>query len=422
MNILIVGSGGREHALAWKIRQSEKVKNIFVAPGNPGTAPFAQNIALNSSGEIVEWLKKNKEDIDLVVIGPDNYLAEGLVDEIIAIGIKVFGPTKIAAEIEWSKSFAKEFMMEEGIPTAAFKVFTDFEEAKVYLKRQRFPIVIKASGLAFGKGVIIAEDLKEAEIALDEILQVKIFGDAGNEVVIEEYMQGREISIHAFCDGTDIIMFPAAQDHKRIGEGDSGPNTGGMGTVVPVPWVTNEMLEDIKIKVVMPTIQALKRRGSPFVGILFPGVMMTEGGPKVIEFNARFGDPETQSYMRILKDDLVGILLACVEGKLSDIKVEWSNESACCVVLASEGYPVLYEKGKSITGIEGASSLESIEIFHAGTAKTATGLVTSGGRVLGITAVADNLQSALGKAYKAGGQIDFEGKQYRKDIGLKALS
>lgn len=419
MDILIVGSGGREHALTWKLKQSSKIKNIFVAPGNPGTAAIAQNISLHTSNEIVEWLKSNP--VDLVVIGPDNFLADGLVDKIKEIGIKVFGPTKAAAQIEWSKSFAKQFMKEENIPTASFQVFTDISKAKEYVQRQSFPIVIKASGLALGKGVIISDSIASAELALNDLMQSKVFGDAGSEVVIEEYLQGREISIHAFCDGSNTILFPAAQDHKRIGEGDTGLNTGGMGTIAPVPWVTEEMLLNIKNQVVLPTLRALERRGTPFVGILFPGIMMTDKGPKVIEFNARFGDPETQSYVRILKTDLVDILFASVDGKLSDIDIEWSNEFACCIVLASGGYPGNYEKEKVIDGINGASEIESIQVFHAGTANKDGGIVTNGGRVLGITAVGESLNAALKKAYEAADIVSFDGKQLRRDIGYKSL-
>jgi phosphoribosylamine--glycine ligase len=419
MDILIVGSGGREHALAWKIKQSSKIRNIFVAPGNPGTALIAQNISLHTSDEIVAWLKSNP--VDLVIIGPDDFLAEGLVDKIKEIGIKVFGPTKAAAQIEWSKSFAKQFMKEENIPTASFQVFTDILKAKEYVKEQTFPIVIKASGLALGKGVIIADSITSAELALNDLMHSKIFGEAGSEVVIEEYLQGQEISIHAFCDGTNAILFPAAQDHKRIGEGDNGLNTGGMGTIAPVPWVTEEMLLSIKEQVVLPTLRALERRGSPFVGVLFPGIMMTDSGPKVIEFNARFGDPETQSYVRILKTDLVDILLASVDGKLRDIDIEWSNEFACCIVLASGGYPGIYEKEKVITGFDKVAEIEGAQVFHAGTANMEGNIVTNGGRVLGVTAIGKSLNVALEKAYEAADMVSFEGKQLRRDIGFKSL-
>lgn len=424
MDILIIGNGGREHALTWKIKQSPKVKNIFVAPGNAGTALIAQNVELLTTKEIISWIKKNH--IDLVVIGPDNFLAEGIVDQLESLEIPVFGPTQTASKIEWSKAFAKQFMKEEGIPTAQYEVFTDIKEAKNYAINQSFPLVIKASGLALGKGVIIAQNVDGANKALGEIMSKRVFGDAGNEVIIEEYLQGKEISIHAFCDGENVALFPPAQDHKRIFENDKGPNTGGMGTIAPVPWVTKEQMKEIEEKVVIPTIKALKKRGSPFKGILFPGIMITETGPKVIEFNARFGDPETQSYMRILETDLVEILLACVNGKLKDQEIKWSNKSACCIVAASGGYPGEYNKGKIIEGLDKIESDEieksgEIIVFHAGTKSVAGNVVTNGGRVLGVTALGDNLKESLSKAYKAMESISFEGIQYRKDIGAKSL-
>lgn len=417
MNILIVGSGGREHALAWKLKQSPKIEHIFVAPGNAGTSQIAENINISKTEDIVAWIRNNP--VDLVVVGPDEYLAEGLVDELEALNIRVFGPTKTAAEIEWSKSFAKQFMKDEGIPTAAYEIFSDLEKARAYIQTQSFPLVIKASGLALGKGVIIAQSIEEAETALEEIMKDKVFGSAGNEVVIEEYLQGKEISVHAFCDGESAVLFPPAQDHKRIFEGDKGPNTGGMGTIAPVPGVTKEHMEEIEKSVVIPTILALKRRGRPFKGILFPGIMLTADGPKVIEFNARFGDPETQSYMRILETGLIDILLACAGGDLSSQNIEWSSESACCIVCASEGYPGKYEKGEVIEGLDFAQ--KDIVIFHAGTKQEGSRVMTNGGRVLGITATGKDLKESLSKAYEAIEKISFQGMQYRKDIGAKSL-
>jgi phosphoribosylamine--glycine ligase len=417
MKILIVGSGGREHALAWKIKQSPKVEELFIAPGNPGTAKLGTNIQITKTEEIIDWLKENK--VDLVLIGPDNYLADGIVDEIQKMGIKVFGPTKDASEIEWSKSFAKQFMQKEGIPTAEFKVFNNLEEANKYIETQNFPLVIKASGLALGKGVIIAQTLEEAKKTLEEIMTTKIFGDAGNEVVIEEFLIGKEISTHAFCDGENVVMFPSSQDHKTIFEGDKGPNTGGMGTIAPVPWVTEDHMKAIENEIVKPTIDALKKRGKPFKGVLFPGIMITEKGPKVIEFNARFGDPETESYMRILKTDLVDILLACVDGKLNEQKIEWENYSACTVMCASGGYPGSYEKGKVISSLDNLE--KAVVVFHAGTKEIDGEIVTNGGRVLGVSAVGSDLKEALSKTYEVIEKISFEGMQFRKDIGAKSL-
>ena len=418
MKILVVGSGGREHTLVWKLKQSPTVRDIFVAPGNAGTGQIAENLPLVTTNEIIEWLKKNK--VDLVIVGPDNYLEEGIVDEIKKLKIPVFGPTKVAAEIEWSKSFAKQFMQEEGIPTASFHVFSDYKKASEYTKTQKFPLVIKASGLALGKGVIIAHNLNEAEQALKKMMNEKIFGSAGTEVVIEEFLVGKEISIHAFCDGETAILFPAAEDHKRIFDEDKGPNTGGMGTIAPVPWVSDKILKEIEEKIVQPTLRALKKRGRPFSGILFPGVMITDEGPKAIEFNARFGDPETQSYMRILETDLVEILLACTNGMLKKQKIKWSKKSACCVVCASGGYPGKYETGKTISGLDTIHN-KSVVVFHAGTKMDGNKAVTNGGRVLGVTAVGKNLKTALSKSYDAIKSISFEGMQYRKDIGKKSL-
>src|ERR1035437_3253461 len=419
MNILIIGGGGREHALVWKLKQSPKVKNIFVAPGNHGTSTIATNIPLLKTNDIISWIKRNP--MDLVVVGPDNYLAEGIVDSLQEIGIPVFGPTKLAAEIEWSKSFAKKFMKEEGIPTADFEIFSDLEKAKNYVRTcSHFPIVIKANGLALGKGVIIANDIIEAESALEEVMKDKIFGKAGDEVVIEEYLKGNEISVHAFCDGEYAFLFPPSQDHKSVLDGDKGKNTGGMGTIAPVSWVTEAQMKEINEKIVMPTLIALKKRGRTFKGILFPGIMITKGGPKVIEFNARFGDPETQSYMRILESDLLPVLFSCIKGNLKEQNVIWSKQSACCIVCASGGYPGEYEKGKIIEGLNDVKSKE-IQIFHAGTKLAKREIVTNGGRVLGVTSVENSLKEALEKAYKAIKLISFEGMQYRKDVGIKSL-
>ena len=412
--ILIIGSGGREHALAWKINKSPLVEKIFIAPGNVGTSLIGENIPLSKSEEILKWLSENP--IDLVVVGPDDYLAEGIVDEIEKMNIPVFGPTKAASKIEWSKAFAKEFMKKENIPTASFEKFQESSKALLYLKSRKFPIVIKASGLALGKGVIISENLEEAEKAIKDIIDEKIFGTAGQEIIIEEYLNGKEISVHAFCDGEMAKLFPSAKDHKRAFEGNKGPNTGGMGTISPVPVVTVKDMKDIEDLIIKPTLKALGKGGTPFKGLLFPGIMLTEEGPKVIEFNARFGDPETQSYMRILESDIVPILISCTNGTLRNQNIEWSSKSAACIIAASGGYPGSYEKGKEIKGLENINNEDTV-VFHAGTKLKENKIVTNGGRVLGVTSVGSNVGEALSKSYSILEQISFEGMQYRKDIG-----
>jgi phosphoribosylamine--glycine ligase len=418
MQVLIVGSGGREHALAWKLKQSSRVEKIYIAPGNPGTDELGENISAKSTEEIVGWLRTNP--VGLVVIGPDQYLAEGLSDKIRELGILVFGPSKAAAEIEWSKTYAKQLMLEEGIPTAQSQTFSNSEEAKQYVRNQKLPIVIKADGLAAGKGVIISKTIEEAESAIEDMMESKVFGDSGSTVIIEDYLDGVEISVHAFCDGEEAVLFPIAKDHKRICEGDTGPNTGGMGTIAPVSMVTEEQIESIRIKIVLPILTALKNRGRPFSGVLFPGVMLTKDGPFVIEFNARFGDPETQSYMRILESDLFEILYACATGRLAAADVRWSDKSACCIVLAAKGYPTSTEIGDSITILPFGS--KETFIFDAGVARKDNQLITNGGRVLGVTAVGDTLSEALEIAYGAVEHIDFPGKQFRRDIGASVVN
>lgn len=411
MKVLIVGSGGREHALAWKLKQSKKVTQIFIAPGNAGTASCGQNIEIRTSSEIIDWLKQNK--VDLVVIGPDNYLAEGLADSIQKIGVPVFGPTKAASEIEWSKSYAKQFMKDVGIPSATYRVFENEEDALLYVKTQSCPLVVKADGLASGKGVVIAKTLQEAESAIYDIMNKKVYGESGNRIVIEEYLEGFEISVHAFCDGDNAILFPPSKDHKRIFDGDMGPMTGGMGTITPVPGISDEDMMLIRDRIVLPTLVGLKKRNRPFRGVLFPGIMLTKDGPKVIEFNARFGDPETQSYMRILDSDLFDILYACAVGSLMNVEVKWHLGFACCIVLASAHYP-----GKSKIGIPINIPINSKEIviFHANTAINGNQFISSGGRVLGVTVIGETLERALQTAYDSISPNIFAGMQYRKDI------
>lgn len=422
--VLIIGSGGREHALGWKLKKSKSVAKLYFAPGNAGTEGIGENIPIKAT-EIEKLLDFSlKNTIDLVVVGPDDPLAMGIVDEFKKHHIDIFGPTKKAAKLEWSKAFAKQFMIEENIPTATFRSFDNIEDAKTYAKTHPFPLVIKASGLALGKGVIIAKTYKMAEKILDDIMVKRIFGDAGREVVIEEFLKGNEISIHVLSDGKNYVIFPSSKDHKAIFDNDKGPNTGGMGTIAPVPFVDKKLMKIIEKNIVIPTLDGMKKRGMSFTGCLYPGLMITKDGPKVLEFNARFGDPETQSYMRLLKTDLFEIFRACVKGTLKKIKMRWENKSACCIVLASKGYPGAYEKGIPIQGRTLYSSYQKVlEVFHAGTTTKEGQMVINGGRVLGITAVGNNLGQALKRAYSAIGrkEIHFKGMQFRRDIGKKAM-
>lgn len=420
-NVLIVGGGGREHALAWKLSQSSRIDELYVAPGNGGTRQVAENIPIEATD--VDGLAQfaTTNEIGLTVVGPDDPLALGVVDIFRARGLRIFGPTRAAAEIESSKVFAKNLMSEAGIPTATFKIFSEYGEALAYVRKRGAPIVVKASGLALGKGAYVCKTLAEAETALDEIMLGRVHKEAGNKVVVEEFLHGQEISVHAFCDGKTFVLLPPAQDHKPIRDGDKGKNTGGMGTIAPVPWVTAEVWQGVEQQIVRPTLEALAERGRRFTGCLYPGLIMTGDGPKVLEFNARFGDPETQSYMRLLKNDLLEILEACVDGKLAELAIEWYSGFAVCVVLASGGYPGKYKKNIPIRGVSEAEQIPGVVVFHAGTIFTDE-LRTSGGRVLGVSAIGETLRDALNRAYQAAGLITFEGIQYRKDIGAKALA
>ncbi len=422
LNILLIGSGGREHALAWKLSQSPRVTQIYVAPGNGGTATLTKTQNVDISVLDFDALKNfaKTNNIYMTVVGPDDPLALGIVDSFTKDGLRIWGPTQAAAQIEASKAFSKQLMQDSGIPTAAFKIFkaTEAQAAIRYIDAQGAPIVVKASGLALGKGAIVCATIEEAKQAMRDIAIDKTLGAAGDEIVIEEFLDGPEISIHAFCDGKTARIFPSSQDHKTIGEGDTGPNTGGMGTIAPLPWVNAELIAKIEKEILEPTLIAMKKSGREFKGLLYPGLMLSSKGIKVLEYNARFGDPETQSYMRLLETDLLDILDACVDGKLADLNIQWSNNSAATVVLASAGYPGKYEKGKTITGIDVAESDPDIVVFQAGT----KGSVTNGGRVLGVTATGKTLDQALAKAYKAADEINFEGKTLRRDIGAKSLA
>ena len=362
-----------------------------------------------------------EKNIGLTVVGPDDPLALGIVDLFQARGMRIWGPNKAAAQIEASKVFSKQLMEKAGIPTAEFRIFKEHEPALAYARDRGAPIAIKASGLALGKGVYVCKTIEEAGQALKEIMLDKLFKDAGNEVVIEEFLDGQEISIHALSDGKDFVMFPPSQDHKTIFDGDKGPMTGGMGTITPLPWISEHMMRNIEQHIVHPTLAALVKRSSPFVGLLYPGLKMTVNGPKVLEFNARFGDPETQVYMRLLKSDLLDLLEACVDGTLASQKMEWNSGFAANIVLASGGYPGEYKKGLPITGIEEAEKIPGVVVFHAGTKQQEKSLLTNGGRVLGVSAVGATLKEALDRAYQAADLIKFEGKYMRRDIGAKSL-
>ena len=419
-NVLIIGSGGREHALAWKLAQSPRIGKLYVAPGNGGTRDIAENIAIEavSAKNLARFAEKNS--VNLTVVGPDDPLALGVVDVFQSRGLRIFGPTRAAAQIEASKAFAKRLMRDNDIPTAPFRIFRKYNNAIEYVRKHGAPLVIKVSGLALGKGAYPCRTLVEAENALVEIMIKRAHKQAGNEVIVEEFLDGQEVSIHALCDGKTSVLLPAAQDHKPIFDGDKGKNTGGMGAIAPVPWVSVQTLRDVNEQIVLPTLEALSRKGRSFGGCLYPGLKMTNEGLKVLEYNARFGDPETQSYMRLLKTDLLDILDACVDGELAEFAIEWNPGFAVCVVLASGGYPGKYEKEIPIFGIGEAEKIPDIVVFHAGTMYDGQ-IRTSGGRVLGVTAIGETLQKALDRAYEAIHCVKFKGMQFRKDIGTRTI-
>ena len=417
MNILVIGSGGREHALYWKLSESPQTEQIYAIPGNPGMGASAA-IALDDHAEILRFVKKH--EIGLVVVGPEVPLMNGLVDELEAAGIRAFGPRANAAEIEGSKSFAKDLMKKYGIPTARYEVFTAAEPARAYIRQEGAPIVVKADGLAAGKGVIVAMTEQEALDAVDAIMEDHSFGDAGARVVIEEFMEGEEASLLAFTDGTTIRPMISAQDHKRAYDGDRGPNTGGMGTYAPAPVMTPEMTERAVEEILKPTIAAMAKEGRVYRGCLYLGLMVTADGPKVVEFNARFGDPETQVVLPLLDSDLVAIMCACADGTLADVPIRWKDGAAVCVVLASGGYPGHYDKGQEIHGLADAEAMGAL-VFHAGTAMKDGKLVTNGGRVLGVVGRGADISSAVDAAYAAATKISFKDAYYRKDIAHRAL-
>lgn len=420
MKVLIVGSGGREHAIAVSVAKSSQVEKIYCAPGNAGIAQVAECVDITAMefGKLADFAEKNS--IDLTIIGMDDPLVGGVVDVFEKRGLRVFGPRENAAIIEGSKAFSKDLMKKYKIPTAAYENFTDPKAAITYLEAAKMPIVLKADGLALGKGVLICNTLEEAKAGVKTLMLDKQFGDAGNEIVIEEFMTGREVSVLCYCDGTHIKPMTSAQDHKRAKDGDQGLNTGGMGTFSPSPFYTDEIQKFCEEKIYQPTMDAMKAEGRDFVGILFVGLMLTEDGPKVLEYNARFGDPEAQVVLPRMKNDIIDVMNACIDGKLDTIDLQFEDNAAVCVVLASDGYPEHYEKGKLITGFENFDKKDGYYVFHAGTKQTEEGIVTNGGRVLGVTAKGKDLKEARANAYEATKLIQFENKYMRNDIG-KAL-
>ncbi|MDY0291971.1 MAG: phosphoribosylamine--glycine ligase [Desulfuromonadaceae bacterium] len=421
MKILIVGGGGREHALAWKIAQSEQVDKIYCAPGNPGIAEHAElvPIAVDEIDALYEFARSKQ--IDLTVVGPELPLTLGIADTFRAGGLDVFGPSKAAAQLEGSKGFSKDLMQKYSIPTAAYASFTERDAAVAYVRAQGAPIVVKADGLAAGKGVILAQTEAEAIEAIDEILLQRKFGAAGDAVVIEEFLYGEEASFFAFTDGKNILPLASSQDHKQIFDGDQGPNTGGMGAYSPAPVVTAALYQRIVAEVVQPTIDGMAAEGTPYQGILFVGLMIDGENFKVLEFNARFGDPEAQPLLCRMKSDLVPVLQACARGELNVSELEWYERAAVCVVLAAGGYPDSYTKGDKISGIDAANAIEGVHVFQAGTATQEGHIVTAGGRVLGVTGWADTIEAAIEKAYVGAAKISWDGMQMRRDIGQKAL-
>lgn len=419
MKVLVIGSGGREHALLWKLSQSPSVTDVYVVPGNDGMSDVASLIPIKGNEDIIDFARLMQ--VDLTVAGPETVLTEGLADEFEKRGMAFFGPSKAAARIEGSKGFAKALMKKYGIPTAAYETFDDEEKAIAYLKaNDTYPIVIKADGLASGKGVIIAQSEEEAIDTVKDMLEGHTFSGAGRSVVIEEFMEGEEASMLCFCDGTNVVPMISAQDHKRIFDFDKGPNTGGMGAYAPAPVMTKEMCEEVNVRILRPIVAAMKKEGYPFKGCLYAGLMITSEGPKVVEFNCRFGDPETEAVLPLFDGDLARVMLDCVHGTLSDEAVVWKKACAVDVVLASEGYPASHSSGEIISGIEDAKKAGCL-VFHAGTVKKNGQYVVNGGRVLNVVALADTLAEAKAKAYEGVSRISWRGMQYRHDIADKGL-
>ena len=422
MRILVIGGGGREHTLVWKIARSPFVEKIYCIPGNAGIGETADCKKMDIEGTFDPLAQfAMDEKIDLTVVGPEDPLANGLVDHFENLGLRVFGPSKAATEIESSKVFSKELMNKYGVPTAKGEIFDDPREAASYIRKVGAPIFVKADGLAKGKGAFPCRDLQEALDAVNAIMVEKQFGEAGNRVLVEEFLEGEEASFIAFTDGKTILPMASSQDHKPIYDGDRGPNTGGMGAYSPAPVVTGEVHDLIMETVMEPAVRGMAAEGRPYKGVLYSGLMIAEGKPKVLEFNARFGDPENQAVIPRLKSDIVPVMQACIDGTLDKVRLEWADGPAVCVVMASGGYPVKYEKGKVISGLEVAGAMENVIVFHAGTARKGNDIITNGGRVLGVTALGSDIEDAISRAYEAVEKISFEKAYFRRDIGRKAL-
>jgi phosphoribosylamine--glycine ligase len=421
MNVLLIGSGGREHAIAWKLAQSKNLSKLYTAPGNPGTAKCGKNvpIGVNDTDKLVDFAREN--DIGLVVVGPEDPLAAGVVDAFEAAGIKAFGPSAGAAQLEADKVFAKQLMRSIAISAAEGRTFERFTDAKAYIASRDEPVVIKAAGLAKGKGVFVCDDPADGILAAEKIMCDRIFGPAGDKIIVEDKLLGEEVSILAFVDGRNIYLMESSQDHKPIGDGDTGPNTGGMGAYSPAPVVTEDLMNRITREILVPVVDGMNRNGTPYKGILYAGLMITAGGPRVLEFNVRFGDPETQPILIRLKSDLLEVCLAVCDGRLDKVTLKWDQRSAVCVVMASGGYPGDYQKGKRITGLNEADRIEDVVVFHAGTAVKNGDIVTNGGRVLGVTALGQTVADAKARAYKAVDKIKFDGAYCRRDIADKAI-
>ncbi len=421
MNVLLLGNGGREHAIAWKLAQSKELDSLYIAPGNPGTSLHGQNvpIAVNDTAQLLDFARQNK--VGLVVVGPEEPLAAGLVNIFELAGIKAFGPSSAAAQLEADKAFAKQLMRSSCISNAEGRTFERFSDAKAYIASRDEAVVIKAAGLAKGKGVFVCDEPAEGILAAEKIMCDKIFGSAGDKIIVEDKLLGEEASILALVDGRNIYCLESAQDHKPIGEGDTGPNTGGMGAYSPAPVVTESLMNQIIREILVPVVDGMNSNGTPYKGVLYAGIMLTAGGPRVLEFNVRFGDPETQPILMRLKCDLLEVFLAVCDGTLDKVTLKWDPRPAVCVVMASGGYPDKYEKGRKITGLEQAAQMKDVVVFHAGTAQQNGDIVTDGGRVLGVTALGATIAAAKKKAYEAADKIKFDGAYYRRDIADKAL-